>query len=637
VFERFLSDERSSMPDIDLDIAADRREEVIQYVYGRYGHEHAAMASTVITFQARSALRDIARALDLPIELLRQAEQALEAEQTPPGSMQTLVAELCRQIDNLLRHLGQHSGGMVITATPLAERLPIEPAAMPGRVVVQWDKDALEEAGLVKVDLLGLRMLSALSEAVRLVHTSMGAKLDLDRLTFDDPAVFDLIARADTIGVFQVESRAQAQILPRLKPRDMVDLIVAISLIRPGPLQGDMVHPYLRRRQRLEPVTYKHPLLKRALAETLGVILFQEQVLKVARDLAGFTAGQGEQLRRALGSKRAEQAIGALHDAFVAGAQANGVPRSIADAVFEQLKAFGGYAFPKSHAAAFAVIVYQSAWLKCYYPAAFYCAILNNQPMGFWPPAVLVGDARRHGVPILHLDIACSASRCMLEAGGFRLGLNYVIGFGPDRLSQLESARHAGPFTSLGDLCRRTRLPHLLVERLIQAGALDSWGIARRTLLWQLGTLHYQADELDLPIPHAAIALPALTPAETLASELSVLGLSTGDHLMALYRAWLDQHGLPNSTTLDNCDDGQRVKLAGLCIVHQAPPTAKGFHFVCLEDEWGMVNVIISPGLVIRDGKHLHSGCVLLIEGVVQREAEVINVIAQRIAPLAMR
>ncbi len=637
VFERFLSDERPSMPDIDLDIAADRRSEVIEYVYARYGHDHAAMASTVITFQARSALRDVAAALDLPLELLQQAQQALEAEQTSAGGTLALVAELCRQIDGLPRHLGQHSGGMILTRAPLAERVPTEPAAMAGRVVVQWDKDALEEVGLVKVDLLGLRMLAALTEAITLVGATCGCAPDLDRLTFDDSSVFDLIARADTIGVFQVESRAQAHILPRLKPRCMADLIVAISLIRPGPLQGDMVHPYLRRRQRLEPITYTHPLLKSALAETLGVILFQEQVLKVARDLAGFTPGQGEQLRRALGSKRADQTITQLLAAFVAGAQAKGVSASIANAVFEQLRAFGGYAFPKSHAAAFAVIVYQSAWLKCYHPAAFFCALLNNQPMGFWPPAVLVGDAKRHGVPILPVDIARSATRCTLERGGIRLGFNYVSGFGADRRAQLDQARGERPFVNLADLCRRTRLPRLLVERLIQAGALDAWSTPRRTLLWELGTLRYQADELDLPIPHTAIDLPTPTRAEALASELAVLGLSTGEHVMALYRTWLDQHGLQNSATLESCDDGQRVKLAGLCIVHQAPPTAKGFHFVCLEDEWGMVNVIISPGLVIRDGKHLHSGRVLLIEGVVQREAEVINVIAQQIAPLAMR
>jgi error-prone DNA polymerase len=383
VFERFLSDERPALPDIDIDFAADRREEVIQYVYARHGHEHAAMACTLITFQARSALRDVAAALDLPSELLQQAQQALDiadASGPPAGDMLRLAADLCRQIDSLPRHLGQHSGGMIITGAPLAERLPTEPAAMPGRVVVQWNKDALETAGLIKIDILGLRMLSAIAEAEQIV-ASLGEPIELDRLTFDDQDVYAMIAKADTIGVFQIESRAQSQMLPRLHPRSFNDLVVAISLIRPGPLQGDMVHPYLRRRQGLEPVTYKHSLLKGALEETLGVILFQEQVLKVARDLAGFSAGQGEQLRRALGAKRAPEAIERLHGAFLTGARARGVSESIAAAVFDQLRAFGNYSFPKSHAAAFAVLVYQSAWLKYYYGAAFFCALLNNQPM----------------------------------------------------------------------------------------------------------------------------------------------------------------------------------------------------------------------------------------------------------------
>jgi error-prone DNA polymerase len=380
VFERFLSDERPSLPDIDIDFAADRREEVIQYVFQKYGHDHAAMACTFSTFQTRSALRDVAHALDLPPALLGQAQQALD-DAVPVGGTAALAAELCRQIDGLPRHLGQHSGGMVITRAPLAERVPIEPAAMPGRVVVQWDKDALEEAGLIKIDILGLRMLSAISEAVGLIAQTTGRTPDLDHLTFDDPQVYVMIAKADTIGMFQVESRAQAQVLPQLKPRAFNDLIVSISLIRPGPIQGDMVHPYLRRRQGLESVRYAHPLLKPALEETLGVILFQEQTLKVARDLAGFTAGQGEQLRRALGNKHAEAAIEALRTVFLAGAVAKGVPIAVATAVFEQLRAFGSYSFPKSHAAAFAVIVYQSAWLKRYHPAAFFCALLNNQPM----------------------------------------------------------------------------------------------------------------------------------------------------------------------------------------------------------------------------------------------------------------
>lgn len=628
VFERFLSDERPSLPDIDLDIAADRREEVIQYVYTRYGRDHAAMACTQITFRARSALRDVAHALELPPALLAQAQQALDAA-APVGGTPALAAALCRQIDGLPRHLSQHSGGMVITRAPLYERLPIEPAAMPGRVVVQWDKDALEIAGLVKVDLLGLRMLSAISEALALIGETTGTVPDLDKLSFDDPAVYAMIARADSIGVFQVESRAQAQVLPRLKPRCMADLIAAISLIRPGPLQGDMVHPYLRRRQGVERVVYAHPLLKPALQETLGVILFQEQVLKVARDLAGFTAGQGEQLRRALGSGKLA-ALDALRAAFLAGAAANGVTRGVAEGVFEQLRAFGGYSFPKSHAAAFAVIVYQSAWLKRYHAAAFFCALLNNQPMGFWPPAVLIGDAKRHDIGILPPDLHTSAACCTLEAGAIRLGLSYVSGLGAAAIERIIAAR---PFADLANLCRRAKLPRALVEQLIAAGALDGWG-ARRQLLWQLGTLRYQADELDLPIPHAAPALPPQTRAERYADELGALGLSPHEHVMTFYRAWLDAEGMVSSATLEGCDDGQRVRVAGLCVVHQAPPTAKGFHFLTLEDEWGMLNVIVSPGLVTRDGRHLHSARVLLIEGTAQREGDVINLIAQRVGPL---
>ncbi len=663
VFERFLSAERPALPDIDIDFAADRREEVIQYVYGRYGHDHAAMASTLVTFRARSALRDVAHALDLPPALLGQAQQAIEREDgegrraeeggrrrekqgraaedrrtiashhsslDPPPS--ALAAELCRQIEGLPRHLGQHSGGMVLTGAPLMERVPIEPARMPGRVVVQWDKDALEEAGLIKIDILGLRMLSAISEAVTLIGQTSGSLPDLDRLTFDDPKVYEMIARADTIGVFQVESRAQAQVLPRLRPRCFHDLIVAISLIRPGPLQGDMVHPYLRRRQGVEKVVYAHPLLRPALEETLGVILFQEQVLKVARDLAGFTPGQGEQLRRALGSKNATTAIERLREAFLRGAEAKGVLLGVATAVFEQLRAFGSYSFPKSHAAAFAVIVYQSAWLKRYHTAALFCALLNNQPMGFWPPSVLMGDARRHGLAILPLDIEHSAARCALKAGGIRLGLSYINGLGAAPIERILAAR---PFAGLADLCRRTRLPRAHVERLIAAGALDGWG-ERRQLLWELGTLRYAADELDLPIPHRMPDLPPQSRAEAFADEMAALGLSPSDHVMSFYRTWLDGERIHSSMTLETCDDGQRVRAAGLCVVHQAPPTAKGFHFLTLEDEWGMINVIVSPGLVMRDGNHLHGGRVLLVEGVAQREAEVINIIAQRVASLGV-
>jgi len=637
VFERFLSDERPALPDIDIDFAADRREEVIRYVYDRYGSDYAAMACTIVTFRARSALRDIATALGLPPDLLAQAEHIVDANEAAAGGTLHLVAELCRQIDGLPRHLGQHNGGMVVMGAPLAERLPVEPAAMAGRVVCQWDKDALEEAGLIKIDILGLRMLSAIAETEALITTTTGRRIDLDRLTFDDKAVYERIAKADTVGMFQVESRAQAQILPLLRPTCLNDLIIAISLIRPGPLQGDMVHPYLRRRRRLEPVSYKHPLLKGALEETLGVILFQEQILKVAKDFAGFTPGQGEQLRRALGCKRAGEAIEQLRAAFLAGAAARGVPKTVAVAVFEQLRAFGGYSFPKSHAAAFAVLVYQSAWLKYYYPAAFLCGLLNSQPMGFWPPAVLVNDAKRHVVDVLSVDIDHSAVRCCIKDGCVRLGWNYIKGLGSMGAQRIVDERQVRPFASLADFCARTQLPRRIVERLIRAGVFDAWQQPRRQLLWELGTLHYQGAELDLKVPTSAVALPPLTRMEAHAAEIEILGLSTGEHLMSFYRRWLDEQGILGSADLENCDDGQRVQVAGLCVVHQAPPTARGYHFLTLDDEAGLMNVIVSPGLALRTGRHLRTGRVLVVEGIVQWEAGVINLLAQRIGPLGVQ
>ena len=386
VFERFLSSERRAVPDIDIDFQADRREEVIQYIYTRYGLAHAAMACTLVTFRARSAIRDVGKALGLPLDLLEHVtttldvynpqniEESTSLRDALGGKLEAQtwqhILTLSQQIDSFPRHIGIHNGGMIVTGVPLSERVPTEPATMTDRYVVQWDKEALEDIGLVKIDILGLRMLSAIAEAVELVKQMTGQKPDLNHLTFDDPAVYDMICEADTVGAFQVESRAQAQVLPRLRPRCFNDLIVSISLIRPGPIQGDMVHPYLRRRLGEESVTYFHPSLEPSLKETLGVILFQEQVLKVARDLAGFTPGQGELLRRALGSKNPDVEIEGFREAFIAGAVRKGVETETAEMVFEKLRAFGGYSFPKSHAASFAVLVYWSAWLKHYYPLA---------------------------------------------------------------------------------------------------------------------------------------------------------------------------------------------------------------------------------------------------------------------------
>jgi len=523
---------------------------------------------------------------------------------------------------------------MVITDTPLAKRVPTEPATMPGRIVVQWDKEALETVGLVKVDLLGLRMLSAIGKAVEIIYQITGEQVDLDHLSFDDRAVYAMIACADTIGVFQVESRAQAQVLPQLQPRCFEDLIIAISLIRPGPIQGDMVHPYLRRRLGVEPVTYPHPSLEPALAETLGVILFQEQVLKVARDIAGFTPGQGEMLRRALGHKRGEEAIQRLRDIFLVGAQERGVPQAVAEEVFVRLQAFGSYSFPKSHAAAFAVLVYQSAWLKRYHPAAFYTALLNNQPMGFWSPAVVVGDARRHAIRILPVDIHRSQARCRVVDNSIRLGLNYVKGLGDEGISRLEEARRGRAFNELTDFCRRTRLPRRAVENLILVGAMDGWGVPRRKLLWELGKLRYREKELDLIFPGDEMELPPLSQAEAVATEYSLTGLFTGDHVMTLYRPWLARQGILGSQELMTSGDGQRARVAGWVVVHQSPPTAKGHHFITLEDEKGLIDVIVRPQVYSRYRRVLHKARLLLVEGTVQSRNGITNLLAQRVAAI---
>jgi error-prone DNA polymerase len=640
VFERFLSSERQVVPDIDIDFDAQRREEVIQYIYGLYGEAHTAMACTFVTFRSRSALRDIGKAVGLSPDVMAEAVRTLdnaEAAQPAGESGQApvdMLLELCRQIEGFPRHLGIHSGGMIITGAPLMGRAPAEPATMPNRVVVQWDKEGLEDAGLVKIDILGLRMLSAISDAAALVAETTGEALDLDGLPFTDAAVYQMIGEADTIGVFQVESRAQAQMLPRLKPQRFEDLIVGISLIRPGPIQGNMVHPYLRRRQGVEAVDYPHPLLESSLAETLGVILFQEQVLKVARDLAGFTAGQGEQLRRALGAKRAEREIEKFRAAFLSGAEEKGVAADIAETVFEQLLAFGGYSFAKSHAAAFAVLVYQSAWLKRYHPQPFYTALLNNQPMGFWNAAVLVNELRRQGINVLSVDIHHSQPKCSIEDEGIRLGFGYVKGIHEEQITRILNSREERSFANLLDFCRRTQISRHVVENLVMCGAMDVWGLPRRQLLWELGTLHYQVDEFELTFSDESVSLPDLSPAEAMLAEQEILGLSPGDHVMALYRPLLDERAILSSKALPTYPDGQWVRTAGLLVVHQSPPTAKGYHFLTLEDEDGMSNVIVRPRVYGRYRDTLRTSRLLLIEGNVQQEGGVTNLLAERIRPL---
>ncbi|MCC6612861.1 MAG: error-prone DNA polymerase [Anaerolineae bacterium] len=631
VFERFLSEERVSVPDIDIDFDAARREEVIQYVYEKYGRDHAAMACTFVTYRRRGSVRDVGKALGLSPHLVEDALLAIELDRPLPTSS-PYARELVRLSEALKghpRHLGIHNGGMIITGAPLAQRLPTEPATMEGRTVVQWDKEALEEAGIVKIDILGLRMLSAIDEAARSVEATTGQTLDLDRLPMDDPALYKMMERADTIGVFQVESRAQAQTLPRLKPKTFNDVIVSISLIRPGPVQGNMVHPYLARRRGSEPVVYPHPRLEAALEETLGVILFQEQVLKVARDLAGFTPGQGELLRRALGAKHSTEAIEKLREEFVAGAQQQDVMEHVAQAVFDSLTAFGGYSFPKSHAAAFAVLVYQSAYLKHYHPAAFLTAILNHQPMGFWTPAVVANDARRHGIAVLGVDVNKSQARCTVEGGSIRLGFSYVQSIGESLGQRIETARQDSAFRTLADFAHRTRIPPRLLTRLILVGAFDSWERNRRKVLWEARRLMGE-NALGLTFDDEQLDFTPLTPLEEFTLEARYVGITTGPHLMTHFQSWMKSRGIRGSRGLARLRSGTRVEVAGEVVMHQSPPTAKGFHFITLEDSAGMMNVIVRPRVYKRYKSVLRRAPLLWVSGVVERDEGVINILCDR-------
>lgn len=647
VFERFLSDERRLTPDIDIDFQADRREEVIQYIYERYGSDHAAMACTLVTFRTKSALRDVGKALGLPLSIITSlskstdtiyaeaTERPVEVDMQPDTRLARQFLDLCEQIKGFPRHLGIHSGGMVITQSLLSERLPTEPATMTDRVVVQWDKQGLEDSGLVKIDILGLRMLSAIAEAVDTIETTTGERPDLDQLSFDDRAIYEMITCADTVGIFQVESRAQAQILPQLRPQNLNDLIISISLIRPGPVQANMVHPYLRRRLSQEPVTYLHPALGEPLSETLGIILFQEQVLKVAEAVAGFTRGQGELLRRALGSKDASAEIERFHQEFIVGAQAKRIPHAAAETIFDKLRAFAGYSFPKSHAAAFAVLVYQSAWLKYYHAAAFYTALLNHQPMGFWTPAVLVQDAKRHGIEVRPVNINISGVTCVVEASQIRLGFNYIKGLGAMSIQRIVEARADKPFVNLIDFCRQTKLPHKLVEKLILVGAMDEWDLPRRKLLWELASLNEPIAELDLEYPDDEIVLPPLLPTEVLKAEYQVLGLSLSGHPMELYRNWLEDNNILSSHNLLQAEKGSMVRVAGMKVVQQSPKTAKGHVFLTLEDEDGFINVIIRPDVYERHHQVIRGYFLLMAKGVVQRKNNVINLLAHQITPLS--
>ncbi len=646
LFERFLNEERVGMPDIDVDFSTVHREEVIRYVYEKYGQQHTAMVCNVVTYRPRSALRDVGKALGLPHDLIDRLAKGVDSysrhdlrEQIARLEVDGLdqLVTLCEEIQGFPRHLSIHLGGMLITAGPLTDVVPLEWATAPGRVVTQYNKDDIEDVHLIKIDLLALRTLSLIHEALALIERHRGLRLDLERLPLDDPLVYDELCEADTIGVFQVESRAQAQTLPRLQPRRFEDIIVAISIIRPGPIQGNMVHPYMRRRQGLEEVTYLHPKLEPILGETLGVVLFQEQVIKIATAIAGFRPGEADLFRRAMSSHRSRAEMEKIRERFIAGAVANGVGEGVAQQIFQQLAGFAEYGFCKSHAAAFAKTAYDTAYLKTYFAPEFYAALLNNQPLGFYSPEVVAGDAKRHGVDILPVDVNRSRSRCDVEDGNVRLGFQYVEGLGEVSLRRLDQERERGPYRSLGEFWRRTGLDRRALENLIAIGAFDSLGLPRRRLLWELGAQSRpsaQRPPLPLSLLPAPPDLPPISKLEEITLEYEILGLPITSHAMELFRASLDRLGVTRSDDLVDLPHGAQLRVAGLLVCRQAPPTAKGHVFLTLEDEGGLVNVILRPAAHQEHYLLIRTQAILLVEGYLQRKDGVVNVIGERLRPL---
>jgi error-prone DNA polymerase len=645
---RFLNEEMTSVPDIDLDFPREIREELILRVYDRFGPEYTALVCSFPTYKIRSAIRDVGKALGLP-----EAELDKLAKRCEGGPARDLAEEmarlpefrdklnaplwrdlvaLARQIDGFPRHVSQHVGGMIISSRPLVELVPVMPAAMPGRVVCQWDKDSVDDAGFIKIDFLALGMLSLVEECVELIAEHNGRYVDLSRIDFTDPAVYDMICAGDTVGVFQVESRAQIQMLPRTQPRSIEDLTVEVAIVRPGPIVGKAVNPYAQRRQGREPVTYDHPSLEPVLAETLGVILYQEQVLQVAMALAGFTAGQAEALRRAMSRKRSREAMEGFWRQFRIGALENGVDEKTARTVFNKLLGFAEFGFPKSHAAAFALLAYQSAWLKKYYPAEFHCALLNAQPMGFYPPHVLTNDAQRRGIEVLSPDVNRSGARCTVEDGAVRIGFAYVQGSGQEAARALEEERRRnGPLRSLPDFVRRVRLKREPIENLISVGAFDQFGLNRRELLWQLGLLYRPPNgqfALPLPIEQDMVSLPEMTDWERMAADYSILALSPNYHPMALIRPHLHE-GIVSTAHLERLPDGTLVEVAGLVVCRQRPMTAKGFVFLLLEDEFGMANVVVKPQLYERCRSLVRAEPFVVVRGELQQRDGTTNLIAQ--------
>jgi error-prone DNA polymerase len=658
LFERFLSEARGEWPDIDLDLpSGERREAVIQHVYQRYGRLGVGMTANVITYRGRSAAREVGKALGLPRDMqdrlarlvsnwgYQDAEDMLTKHLVEAGCDARHprirhFAALWMRIQDLPRHLGQHSGGMVIAAGRLDDVVPLEPATMPGRVVVQWDKDDCAALGIIKIDLLGLGMMAVLQDSLTHVRET-GREVDLGHLPPDDPAVYRSLQEADTIGVFQVESRAQMATLPRILPERFYDLVVQVAIIRPGPIVGDMVHPYVRRRRGREPVTYPHPSLEPILRRTLGVPLFQEQLLRMAMVAAGFTGTEAEELRRAFGFKRSERLMADVETKLRAGMARQGIHGAAAEEIVHAITSFALYGFPESHASSFALLAYASAYLKVHHPAAFYTALLNNQPMGFYHPATIVKDAQRHGQRILPVDVARSGWLCAIEPDGrtghaVRLGLRYVRGLRETAGQAMVRAREARPFASVHDLALRSGLERAELETLAAIGALAPLGGTRRANLWAAAVPHpgpLFAETFGAPDRDAS-PLGEMTEGERLVADYAGTGVTLGRHPMAMRRAELRRRGVLSARELARAENETRVRVAGSVIVRQRPGTAKGFVFLSLEDETGIANVIVTPQRFARHRVTLVTEPFLLVEGIVQQQDGVVSVRATRVEGL---
>jgi error-prone DNA polymerase len=660
LFERFLSEERGEWPDIDLDLpSGDERERVIQHVYQRYGPHGAAMTATVITYRDRSATREVAKVFGYSEEqvdkLARQlgtwtydvsqgdkkgfAGELAAAGFDPEEPRLKKFSDLWVRIHNFPRHLGQHTGGMVIAAGRLDEVVPLEPASMPGRVVIQWDKDDCADLGIIKVDLLGLGMLAALEEMVPTIRTREGIQVDLAHLPPDDPKVYKMLQKADTVGVFQVESRAQMASLPRNHPTRFYDIVIQVGIIRPGPIVGNLASPYFERRNGRQPVVYPHPSLEPILERTLGVPIFQEQLLRVAMVAAGFTGGEAEELRRAMGSKRSVERMNAIVDKLRRGMNARGIIGKPQDDIVQGITSFALYGFPESHAASFALIAYASAYLKAHHPTAFYLGILNAWPMGFYHPATLIKDAQRHGGEVRPVDIQRSGYKCRWEdreegqkpVGAIRLGFKFVKGLRARTALAIEAEQAKAPFSDAEDLVRRCTLHTDELQNLAAVGALASFGLTRRAALWQVARLGKPTGPLldRLPDPEPS-PLPEMTQIEETMADYAGVQLTLGPHPLSYMREELTKKGVTPSAGLENLSNGAKVRTAGSVIVRQRPGTAKGLLFLTLEDETGMSQAIVPQDLLLKHRKLIVGSPGLIVEGVLQKRDGTISVKGER-------